>query len=201
MIPPDQPEKKEPCRMCDGVGGAIEGCPCSRCEGARRHDRHIASDAPKAMGEGPCQIEAQGDCFAVIVGNIGLEMFCPGQMKRETPDGAATRYAEALNAQILSWLKAKGWAAPEEARQLREGLESHAWEISPAMAQAKIDELNRSLSALKEQLKIMANSYHDLFCVPDIPHHVRRKFKNCSMGYCHRNRELLGAYAKAEGGK
>ena len=35
--------------------------------------------------------------------------------------------------------------AREKIRRLEEAAEAHAWEISPAMAQAKIDELNRAL--------------------------------------------------------
>jgi chromosome segregation ATPase len=34
---------------------------------------------------------------------------------------------------------------------LEQELESHAWEISPAMAQAKLDELNAKIEALKQE--------------------------------------------------
>jgi RNA polymerase-binding transcription factor DksA len=38
-----------------------------------------------------------------------------------------------------------------ELEDTRELLSQHAWEVSPAMAQAKIDELNRELAKAKEQ--------------------------------------------------
>lgn len=37
MTTPEAGEGHGPCRLCDGVGKAIESCPCERCEGARRH--------------------------------------------------------------------------------------------------------------------------------------------------------------------
>ena len=40
----------------------------------------------------------------------------------------------------------------ERVRELKAELESHAWEISPAMAQAKIDELNADNERLKAEL-------------------------------------------------
>jgi len=45
-----------------------------------------------------------------------------------------------------------------ENAKLKDELESHAWEISPAMAQAKIDELNREYAKLKS---IIALLYED----------------------------------------
>ena len=44
-----------------------------------------------------------------------------------------------------------------DACRLEQEIESHAWEISPAMAQAKIDELNRQIAELKSVLAEIAN--------------------------------------------
>ena len=38
-----------------------------------------------------------------------------------------------------------------ENKRLEEELESHAWEISPAMAQAKIDHLNKRVGELEAE--------------------------------------------------
>jgi hypothetical protein len=56
-----------------------------------------------------------------------------------------------------------GRQAKIEARvkELEEELEAHAWDISPAMAQAKIDELNNQVETLVKALTL-AESY--LFC-------------------------------------
>jgi predicted RNase H-like nuclease len=43
-------------------------------------------------------------------------------------------------------------------KELEEELEAHAWKISPAMAQAKIDELNRQVDVLRKALTL-AESY------------------------------------------
>ena len=44
-----------------------------------------------------------------------------------------------------------------DACRLEQEIEAHAWEISPAMAQAKIDELNRQIAELKSVLAEIAN--------------------------------------------
>jgi hypothetical protein len=37
---PSQGEPKHgPCRLCDGVGPALDGCECTRCQGARAHPK------------------------------------------------------------------------------------------------------------------------------------------------------------------
>ena len=49
-----------------------------------------------------------------------------------------------------------------EILKLREEIKSHAWEISPAMAQAKIDEQAREIADLKARLAEAEKRYRDL---------------------------------------
>jgi len=49
-------------------------------------------------------------------------------------------------------------AARQRIAELESQIESHAWEISPAMAQAKLDEQNRRISELETKLDALATT-------------------------------------------
>lgn len=104
------------------------------------------------------------------------------------PAGTIWDYAKKLQDENAGWrtkwkvaveMAAKAENERDEARseieKLREELESHAWAISPAMAQAKIDELLQQRDRLAEALKEIYNvSSFDYDTMPEL---ARKKYR------------------------
>lgn len=143
MTPPDQPEKKD-----------------------HIVDANKMVDANKTMGEGPFRVGRyyskvdDNFFYGVFIGpfvgdqedfdGVNLMSHCDGN----TVESVVRAKCDAMNEFVLSWLSAKGWAAPEEAASLRQRDEFY----NQFPANEIIDRLQKELSALKEM-------YHELIMV------------------------------------
>jgi len=104
-----------------------------------------------------------------------------------TPDGWP-----AIKMKDVSWLLDLVEQAAEKIRLLEEELESHAWEISPAMAQAKIDSLNEQLATVagerdryREALeKALPRMAHRFECVSVLPSEMWHQNGSVSLDSC-----------------
>lgn len=139
MTPPDQPEKKEKC-SCD--------YPCSTGEGDQERCSGCGllvnpADAPKTMGEGPCIVTQEDRYTRLRI--AGQEISCVDNFNGK-PHNLDHQRAKEINAAILSWLKEKGWAGPEER-------EREKARVSGYMEAARRDyfELKQSLSSLSQE--------------------------------------------------
>jgi len=84
------------------------------------------------------------------------------QLARETARANAHMTVNVELHERLTELSAENLSWQARSNQLEQQLEAHAWEISPAMAQAKIDELNQQLTTALARILQLEKQNHGL---------------------------------------